>query len=112
MQFFEVGDDNDLLYNLYSVMCDVYVVVVDTTNLTGGRDSLQLIQKIRATSPSAGMLNHTNTCLVSSKRSRDKTPMTERQHKKSVAFHTLAFCPWHSDTLGSKFPIASHDSYF
>lgn len=57
MQFFEVGDDNDLLYNLYSVMCDVYVVVVDTTNLTGACDSLQLIQKIRATSPSAGMVN-------------------------------------------------------
>ena len=44
MQFFEVGDDNDLLYNLYSVMCEVYVVVVDTTNLTGAHDSLQLIQ--------------------------------------------------------------------
>ena len=38
-------------------MCDVYVVVVDTTNLTGAHDSLKLIQKIRATSPSAGMVN-------------------------------------------------------
>ena len=45
--------------------------------------------------------------------SRDKTPMTKRQHtkprykkcspnpqtQKSVAFHTLAFYPWHYDRI-------------
>ena len=47
LHFFEVGSHNDLLHKLYAVMCDVFVVAVDSTNPMASQDALLMLDKIR-----------------------------------------------------------------
>ena len=54
LHFFEVGSHNDLLYKLYAVMCDVFVVVVDSTNSMASQDAVLMLDKIRSLSPDNG----------------------------------------------------------
>ena len=54
LHFFEVGSHNDLLYKLYAVMCDVFVVVVDSTNPMASQDAVLMLDKIRSLSPDNG----------------------------------------------------------
>ena len=52
-----------MLYKLYAVMCEVFIVVVDCANPAGTQDALLLIDKIRTMSPEAGNYFH-RYCLI------------------------------------------------
>ena len=54
LHFFEVGSHNDLLHKLYAVMCDVFVVAVDSTNPIASQDALLMLDKIRCLPPDNG----------------------------------------------------------
>ena len=47
-----------MLYKLYAVMCEAFIVVVDCANPAGTQDALLLIDKIRTMSPEAGNYFH------------------------------------------------------
>ena len=40
--------------------------------------------------------------VISGQNANDKTPTLKTPIQKSVAFHTLAFCPWHQDQIPNK----------